>query len=79
MFSFSTEDQEVPAEPIAQAGSVAAQVSVVGESDAAFDEYEYEEVLEEVELEDDESEDVIGGVEEGGYGSAGDIYSGTSV
>lgn len=78
--SESTEDREAPAEPIAQAGSVAAQVSAVGESDDVMDEYEYEEVLEEVELDEvDESEDVNGGVVEGGYGSAGDIYSGTSV
>ena len=67
-------------EPIGQAGSVAAQVSALGESDEAMDEYEYEEVLEEVELDEvDESENVNGGVAEGGYGSAGDIYSGTSV
>lgn len=59
---------------------MAAQVSAVGESDDVMDEYEYEEVLEEVELDEvDESEDVNGGVVEGGYGSAGDIYSGTSV
>ena len=55
-------------------------MSAVGESDDVMDEYEYEEVLEEVELDEvDESEDVNGGVVEGGYDSAGDIYSGTSV
>ena len=54
-------------------------MSAVGESDTAFDEDEYEEVLEEVEVDVDESEDVNGGVLESGYGSAGDIYTGTSV
>ena len=55
-------------------------MSALGESDEAMDEYEYEEVLEEVELDEvDESENVNGGVVEDGYGSAGDIYSGTSV
>ena len=43
-----------------------------------MDEYEYEEVLEEVEVEVDDDEDLIGGVAEGGYGE-GVIYTGASV
>ena len=39
-----------------------------------MEEYEYEEVIEEVEVEAEDPENVIGGV----Y-SAGDLYSGTSV
>ena len=43
-----------------------------------MDEYEYEEVLEEVEVElDDDDEDDIGGVAEEGYGQ-GNIYTGVS-
>ena len=69
--------QEASAEPVAQAGSVAAQVSSAGSSDD-MDEYEYEEVLEEVEVElDDDDEDDIGGVAEEGYGQ-GNIYTGVS-
>ena len=72
------ESQEPSAEPIAQAGSVAAQVSVATGTGDAMDEYEYEEVLEEVEVEVDDDEEVIGDESEGGYGQ-GDIYTGASV
>ena len=76
-FSYSVDSQAASAEPVAQVGSVAAQVSAVGSGDA-MDEYEYEEVLEEVEVEVDDDEDLIGGVAEGGYGE-GVIYTGASV
>ena len=76
-FSPSIESQEASAEPIAQIGSAAAQVSGAGSGDD-MDEYEYEEVLEEVDVEVDGAEDDIGGDADEGYGE-GDIYTGASV